>query len=94
MVFGWKINENSTSNNENKENGTLQDQNAVKIVTIKIFSHKKQSCHFFIFYFHRKINLTGPKSKTEYMKPMINIYNFLSGMNWRRNALYMIVRDI
>jgi hypothetical protein len=79
MVFDRKMKKNNTSNRENEEKGTLRDRNAVKIFTIKIFSRKKQSCLYFTFYFCREINLTGPKSETESMKPTINGYNFLSG---------------
>jgi hypothetical protein len=82
------------SNCKNEGKGTLRDRNMVKIITIKIFSRKKQSCHFFIFYFRHEINLTGPKSETESTKPTINGYNFLSGTNLRRNHSYAMIRDI
>jgi hypothetical protein len=85
---------NNTSDRKNEEKGTLRDQNAVKIIMIEIFSHKKQSCHFFISYFCCKINLTGPKCDKESTKPMINGYNFLSGTNLRRNISYAIICDI
>ena len=85
---------NNTRDHKNEENGTLRDQNAVKIFTIKIFSRKKQSCLYFTFYFRREINLTGPKSEIESTKPTINGYNFLSGTKLRRNHSYAMVRDI
>jgi hypothetical protein len=94
MVFDWKTKENNMSNRENEENGTLWEQKVVKIVTIKIFSRKKQSCLFFTFYFCRKINLTGPKSETKSTKPTINGYNFLTGMNLCRNITYTKIRNI